>query len=70
MIADCDLRASLHRKRLFDAVGHYGREDALAAPVPVAEPAGEVDGESPPDLPIRQRGSSTTTGISRSVRAW
>ena len=29
VIADCDLRVGLHAKRLFDASGHYGREDAL-----------------------------------------
>ena len=29
VIADCDLRIGLHAKRLFDATGHYGREDAL-----------------------------------------
>jgi nitrilase len=28
--ADCDLRAGLHAKRYFDAVGHYGRADVLA----------------------------------------
>lgn len=49
LIADCDLRVGLHAKRLFDAVGHYGREDALlplfasggAGPVtaPTEEPA-------------------------------
>ena len=27
--ADCDLRRGLHAKRLFDAVGHYGRADVL-----------------------------------------
>ena len=27
---DCDLRAGLHAKRWFDAVGHYSREDVLA----------------------------------------
>jgi nitrilase len=27
--ADCDLRAVLHAKRLFDVVGHYAREDVL-----------------------------------------
>lgn len=32
VIADCDLRIGLHAKRLFDAVGHYGREDALLPP--------------------------------------
>jgi nitrilase len=29
VIADCDLRAALHAKRLFDVVGHYSREDVL-----------------------------------------
>src|ERR671923_1220383 len=28
IVADCDLRAGLHAKRWFDAVGHYSREDA------------------------------------------
>ena len=28
--ADCDLRAGLHAKRWFDAVGHYSRTDVLA----------------------------------------
>jgi nitrilase len=32
LIADCDLREGLHAKRWFDSVGHYSREDALAAP--------------------------------------
>ena len=27
LLADCDLRRGLHAKRLFDAVGHYSRED-------------------------------------------
>ena len=31
VVADCDLRAALHAKRWFDAVGHYSREDVLAA---------------------------------------
>jgi nitrilase len=30
LYADLDLRAGLHAKRWFDAVGHYGREDVLA----------------------------------------
>jgi nitrilase len=34
--ADCDLRAGLHAKRLFDAVGHYGREEVLRPAVPAA----------------------------------
>ncbi len=32
LVADCDLRAGLHAKRWFDAVGHYGREDVLYPP--------------------------------------
>jgi nitrilase len=32
LVHDCDLRDGLHAKRWFDAVGHYGREDVLAAP--------------------------------------
>jgi nitrilase len=30
VVADCDLRATLHAKRYFDVVGHYGRSDVLA----------------------------------------
>ena len=33
LLADCDLRAGLHAKRWFDAVGHYSREDVLAAAI-------------------------------------
>ena len=29
VVADCDLRAGLHAKRWFDAVGHYSREEVL-----------------------------------------
>jgi nitrilase len=29
LVADCDLRAGLHAKRWFDAVGHYSRADVL-----------------------------------------
>jgi predicted amidohydrolase len=29
VVADCDLRFGLHSKRVFDAVGHYSREDVL-----------------------------------------
>ncbi len=29
LVADCDLRAVLHAKPWFDAVGHYSREDVL-----------------------------------------
>jgi nitrilase len=37
LVADCDLRAGLHAKRWFDAVGHYSRADVLAAPAPEDE---------------------------------
>jgi nitrilase len=44
VIADCDLRKGLHAKRFFDAVGHYARADALAAPTVTVrvEPVGET----------------------------
>jgi len=29
LIHDCDLRLGLHAKRVFDAVGHYSRDDVL-----------------------------------------
>jgi nitrilase len=32
LYADCDLRAGLHAKRWFDAVGHYSRADVLPSP--------------------------------------
>jgi len=52
VVADCDLRAGLHAKRWFDAVGHYSRAEVLAgpgpaapsAPAPAAEPPGPADG--------------------------
>jgi nitrilase len=31
LVADCDLRVTLHTKRWFDAVGHYSRADVLPA---------------------------------------
>jgi nitrilase len=42
VVADCDLRVSLHAKRWFDAVGHYSREDVLA---PRLARGGGFDGE-------------------------
>ncbi len=39
VVADCDLRTSLHAKRWFDVVGHYSREEVLARLV--AEPEGD-----------------------------
>ena len=38
IVADCDLRRGLHAKRWFDAVGHYARDDVLAAPAVAVEP--------------------------------
>ncbi len=52
VIAECDLRVSLHTKRWFDAVGHYSREDILPArlngPSTDGAPAG-VRGPIPSD---------------------
>jgi predicted amidohydrolase len=33
VVADCDLRAGVHAKRWFDAVGHYSRTDVLSPDV-------------------------------------
>ena len=46
LVYDCDLRLGLHAKRLFDAVGHYSRDDVLAGPVPAA-PAEPRDAPPP-----------------------
>src|SRR5438128_5062692 len=46
--AECDLRAGLHAKRWFDAVGHYGRDDVLGT-TSVAE--GDA---APPDAAATQ----------------
>src|SRR3954451_3604628 len=43
VIADCDLRATLHAKRWFDAVGHYSREDVLGGAA--AGPPEGADGQ-------------------------
>ncbi len=45
--ADCDLRVGLRAKRLFDAVGHYGREDVLA-PLLAAEDGSAREGTRAP----------------------
>jgi nitrilase len=45
LIADCDLRAGLHAKRWFDAVGHYSRADVL---LPAATPPAPEDETPPP----------------------
>jgi nitrilase len=44
VVADCELRRGLHAKRWFDAVGHYSREDVLAAPAQPGGAAGGADG--------------------------
>jgi predicted amidohydrolase len=41
LVADCDLKAGLHAKRWFDAVGHYGREDVFGDVAPNGKQAGE-----------------------------
>ena len=46
--ADCDLRVGLHVKRLFDAAGHYGREDVLLPLLAVALPEGAPSSEAAP----------------------
>lgn len=43
VVADCDLRKGLHAKRLFDSVGHYGREDVLSIRLSGPVRDGEVD---------------------------
>jgi len=50
VVADCDLRAGLHAKRWFDAVGHYSRAEVLAGPGPAA-PSAPAPGAEPPDPP-------------------
>jgi nitrilase len=39
VVADCDLRAGLHAKRWFDAVGHYSRPDVLSSVSSLGEAA-------------------------------
>lgn len=42
LVHDCDLRQGLHAIRVFDAVGHYSRDDVLGGLPPMA-PAGSDD---------------------------
>jgi nitrilase len=44
LVYDCDLRLGLHAKRVFDAVGHYSRDDVLAQPAAPRPAAPAVDG--------------------------
>jgi len=48
VIADCDLRAGLHAKRWFDAVGHYSRAEVLDPP---GRSAGDAHDRPPQRLP-------------------
>jgi len=52
--ADCDLRAGLHAKRWFDAVGHYGRQALLG----VTSPA---DGDGAANTPEEGTTARSTT---------
>ncbi len=52
VVADCDLRAGLRAKRLFDSVGHYSRSEVLHSlirndSVPAGEPGAEASAEGP-----------------------
>ena len=50
LVHDCDLRAALHAKRLFDAAGHYSREDVLgdgAAPAAPGADGGTFEAGEP-----------------------
>jgi nitrilase len=49
LVADCDLRVGLRAKRLFDAVGHYSRADALLARIGVGTPANGQAHQQEPD---------------------
>jgi nitrilase len=48
VVADCDLRAGLHAKRWFDAVGHYSRAEVLERP---ARSASDAHDRPPSRLP-------------------
>ena len=43
LIHDCDLRLGLHAKRVFDAVGHYSRDDVLGGIAPPPLPDADED---------------------------
>jgi nitrilase len=43
LVHDCDLRQGLHAKRLFDAVGHYSRDDVLGGLAPLAPAESDED---------------------------
>ena len=53
VLADCDFRVGLHAKRLFDASGHYGREDTLLPLLAGAGPESGSASEEPFDSRVR-----------------
>jgi predicted amidohydrolase len=58
LIADCDLRAGLHAKRWFDAVGHYSRADVFGdVPLHHRHDAHPADGTHVGGLPAQVDGS-------------
>jgi nitrilase len=48
IVADCELRAGLHAKRFFDAVGHYGREEVLLSAATLPNLNGSPQAEAIP----------------------
>lgn len=48
VVADCDLKAGLHAKRFFDAVGHYGREEVLYSAATLTNRNGSPQAEAIP----------------------
>ena len=73
LIHDCDLRVGLRAKQGFDAVGHYGREDALLGLLarPGAAANGAVTAEPASFRPSSRARSSTSAGcgLTRGIRA-
>ena len=54
LLHDCDLRQGLHAKRIFDAVGHYSRDDVLggfASPAPSGARESVAADGAPGDAP-------------------
>src|SRR5215204_7460199 len=49
VMADCDLRAGLHAKRWFDAIGHYARSEVLAPALGGAPSDADDLQRAPPD---------------------
>jgi len=58
LLHDCDLRLGLHAKRVFDAVGHYSRDDVLAGPLPPQRAAPAVPAASVPPASVPPAGGA------------